>query len=428
MPTYQNKTDYNRFNQSNPSYQGYDLELEKQKIAEEIAETKKELLEKWKKQNANAQIFPNTLSGMDSNLIFFLLSFEHALFYDDLAKKFNLSQKQRDALPHIVWQLCRTKEWEDINGLLEKNLGIDSAACNQIAQDISSRILSKARELSLQEPLSKNSVGSQEQNAPSLMKMPIFQALKEIPDIGEQIITSQRIKILSFPESVRPSLANWLADYTSYFGYEKHSAIEIGNYLFHSENTKKMSSSDRQKLTYILKSFNDETPISINKTTRQIVFPPFTSPAAGRNVPETLKPKIQTAPATSIAETESSTSRPIEANKKNDHGQPYTDNNSPQTTNYPPRRPASTSREQGEQASELQTNKMTFSSPQKLPYEYEKDPIAKQKKYFSTPQSPDNLPVKPYQSSTPKTNTVVLEKKPAPPRPSGKNVVNLREI
>ncbi|EKE11548.1 MAG: hypothetical protein ACD_15C00063G0007 [uncultured bacterium] len=71
---------------------------------------------------------------------------------------------------------------------------------------------------------------------------------------------------------------------------------------------------------------------------------------------------------------------------------------------------------------------MTFSSPQKLPYEYEKDPIAKQKKYFSTPQSPDNLPVKPYQSSTPKTNTVVLEKKPAPPRPSGKNVVNLREI
>ena len=54
---------------------GYDLQSEKQEIAQITREVKKELLAKWKKSYANAQIFPAPIAMMHPDVVDFLLSF-----------------------------------------------------------------------------------------------------------------------------------------------------------------------------------------------------------------------------------------------------------------------------------------------------------------------------------------------------------------
>lgn len=206
----------------------------------------------------------------------------------------------------------------------------------------------------------------------SLVSMPLQQALQEIPAVGEQAITSERIHLAGFPEEVRPSIKNWISDYTSLFGYEKIDPVAMGNYLFHSENTKKLNSADRQKLTYILKALNDGMPVSINKTLKQIIF-------------QDTNTKIQT--SNNLQDTRNKIQAP----------------NFLQNTNTKAQTP--------------KTN-ISFSSPQKLPYESESQ--IQKKSFFPAQKAPNNLP------TIQRQNTIVLQKKPEPPRPMNKNVVNLR--
>lgn len=106
----------------------------------------------------------------------------------------------------------------------------------------------------------------------SLVKMPLAQALKEYPELGEQLVTSNRVELKNFPEPVRPSIKNWLADYTFNLGNRKHNSMERNNYAFHGSNAKNLSAYDRQKLTYILRSFDEDSLVFVNKNTRQVVF------------------------------------------------------------------------------------------------------------------------------------------------------------
>jgi hypothetical protein len=140
--------------------------------------------------------------------------------------------------------------------------------------------------------------------------------------------------------------------------------MEIGNYLFHSENTKSLSIIDREKLTYVIKAFNNNSAITINKSTKQIVFPAANQPTT---LPNSLPKNPPTAPE-------------------------------------PP---------------------MTFSSPQKFTSESNlvKNSFSPQK----VSSAPRNLPFDSQSApKTFKSNTIILQKKP-PTRPEGKNVVNLRE-
>lgn len=102
--------------------------------------------------------------------------------------------------------------------------------------------------------------------------LPISIAMEKYPELGEQLITSNHIKLKVFPEPVRPSIKNWLSDYTFTVGISNHDPIVRGNYLFKSENGRPLSSADRDKLTAILKSFEEKTPIAVNVNTKQVVF------------------------------------------------------------------------------------------------------------------------------------------------------------
>jgi|GEM_PF-1556074 len=104
------------------------------------------------------------------------------------------------------------------------------------------------------------------------IKLNIAEALAQYPEIGEQLITSNALRLKSFPHPVRPSIKNWLADYTFVLGFKNHTTFDRGNYLFRNENTKVLSQIDRQRLSQMLKSYDDNTLLAINKNSKQILF------------------------------------------------------------------------------------------------------------------------------------------------------------
>jgi hypothetical protein len=106
-------------------------------------------------------------------------------------------------------------------------------------------------------------------------KLAIKEALRKFGKIGEQIVTVNSIKLKQFDQPVRPSVRNWIYDYTSQLGQTGHSSMDRTNYIFRSENGKNLSSPEREKLAIILKSFDENTPLPIDGEKQEIVFESF---------------------------------------------------------------------------------------------------------------------------------------------------------
>ncbi len=103
-------------------------------------------------------------------------------------------------------------------------------------------------------------------------KLTLEKALLQYPKLGEQSITSNPLKLRYFPTPVRSSIKNWITDYHDCLGAGKHSTMDRGNYLFHSENGKKLTPVERQKVSLVLKSLDEETLLDIDSAEERIVF------------------------------------------------------------------------------------------------------------------------------------------------------------
>lgn len=99
------------------------------------------------------------------------------------------------------------------------------------------------------------------------------EALGTYHELGEQIITPYRLNLKSFPEPVRPSIKNWITDYTFNVGYDHHDNMVRGDYMFKNPNAKNLSPEDREKLSYILRVFDENAIVTVNTATKQIIFP-----------------------------------------------------------------------------------------------------------------------------------------------------------
>jgi hypothetical protein len=190
----------------------------------------------------------------------------------------------------------------------------------------------------------------------TLSAMPLIDALKKYSEIAEQIITSQPILTASSPDPVRPSIKNWISDYTFNLGYEMHSSIARGNYMFQGENTKKLNTEDREKLSYILKAFDEKTPITVNASTKQIVFPVMAPTPAPVSRPET-KPRMDNLSGPEIKKETTFKIAPTQRMNFQSTPAPIS---SPKTTTE--MRPA-------------QDTNLKFTSTQKMPFEYEREKI-----------------------------------------------------
>lgn len=252
-----------------PGFVAYDLEDKKKAMAEATEEIKKELMEKWKKDYADAEIFPAKFSKINPEVIDFLLTFQNTLTYNEIAKKFNLSQDQRDALPQIVWSVVLSPGEILLEKEIEEKMKVSQDILALIVDNLNRNILLKAKELA-NKPFSRKIQQPVQQI--KIVEILLSQALKQYRKLGEQMITANRIKIRVFPEPVRPSVKNWIDDYYENLGAGEHGSIERGNFLFHGLNTKGLSSFDRQKLGSVLKALDEKTLVKINSETEEIIF------------------------------------------------------------------------------------------------------------------------------------------------------------
>lgn len=105
------------------------------------------------------------------------------------------------------------------------------------------------------------------------VSLPLLQALSKYENLGNQLITRERIKVKSQVEPVRPSLFYWLKCYRDELGIGQHNSVERGNFLFRSENGRKLSAEERERIDLILKSVEENLPLSIDAEHQEIVFP-----------------------------------------------------------------------------------------------------------------------------------------------------------
>ncbi len=123
-----------------------------------------------------------------------------------------------------------------------------------------------------------------------VVRMPLLQALSKYEQLGNQLITRERIKIKSQPEPVRPSLLYWIKYYRDELGIGHHSSVQRGDFLFRSENGKRLSPEERERVNVVLKSVEENMPLDIDTERSEILFPIFTTPE--RPVAQRMEPPM----------------------------------------------------------------------------------------------------------------------------------------
>ncbi len=104
-------------------------------------------------------------------------------------------------------------------------------------------------------------------------RLPLLKAMSQYRRLNEQLLTSGKIKLKTSTEPARPTLGNWLKVYREELGIGFHETALRGNFLFQSQNCKRLSSDERARLNLILKSLEEEFPLEIDTKAEVIVFP-----------------------------------------------------------------------------------------------------------------------------------------------------------
>jgi len=127
---------------------------------------------------------------------------------------------------------------------------------------------------------SQSDTGSRFGGQPATVRLPLLQALSKYEQLGNQLITEGRIKLRSQTETVRPSLLYWIKYYRDELGVGHHSSVDRGNFLFRSENGKKLTPEERERVNLVLKSLEENYPVEVDTEQSVIIFPPFVAEQA----------------------------------------------------------------------------------------------------------------------------------------------------
>lgn len=149
--------------------------------------------------------------------------------------------------------------------------------CEELAPDKTAQVLSFIQKEIIELKPKPRVEETEEEERPkaAIMNMPILQALSKYEKLGNQLITEERIRVKSQPEPVRPSLLYWLKYYRDDIGVGHHDSVQRGQFLFRSENGKKLSAEERERVSLILKSVEENFPLAIDTERQEIIFPAF---------------------------------------------------------------------------------------------------------------------------------------------------------
>lgn len=105
------------------------------------------------------------------------------------------------------------------------------------------------------------------------LKLPLLKALADYPRLSDQLITTEKIKLKGQSDLQRPSLANWIHYYREELGIGFHDQVTRGRFLFQSENGKRLSADERERINLLLKSIEEEFPLEIDTDRQMVIFP-----------------------------------------------------------------------------------------------------------------------------------------------------------
>jgi len=170
---------------------------------------------------------------------------------------------------------------EKIEGFLMEEMEISSEQAQKIALIVDQKIISA--------PIPKD-VSEQ------TVEIPLLDALSKYQRLSEQAVTEDRIVVKGEGQPVRGSIRNWLRHYRDVVGIRKHSAMERGQFLFQGENTKRLSAPDREKLSLLFRSLDENMPISIDVERQEVIFPAFEEKSNANQAPleEKVTPTLGT--------------------------------------------------------------------------------------------------------------------------------------
>ncbi len=137
-------------------------------------------------------------------------------------------------------------------------------------------------------PQPEEGAAREEKSSVATVSLPLLQALSKYEQLGNQLITQERIKIKSQSEPVRPSLVYWIKYYRDELGVGQHDSVQRGNFLFRSENGKRLSVEERERVNLILRSVEENYPLPIDIDKKEIIFPDFATPAP-KSAPQSSK-------------------------------------------------------------------------------------------------------------------------------------------
>ncbi len=106
-----------------------------------------------------------------------------------------------------------------------------------------------------------------------IIEKPIEELIKEFPNVGEQVIGSQKeIALKRMPVPMKPLIKYWLEDYKEKMGYYQHSNLDRVQYVYHDKNTRNMDEEERRQLNLILKSSDEGMALSYSTKMKKIDF------------------------------------------------------------------------------------------------------------------------------------------------------------
>jgi hypothetical protein len=179
-----------------------------------------------------------------------------------IAESRGFSDEEIVGLAGLVRDLFfRVVSRDNITDELQRRISkLDSGIAKEIGNKILFEILtSNTKQKSVEPPT-------------SFLKMSINRALQQYPNIGEQLISTNQLKLRIMPTPVRPSIKNWITDFHEQMGLGKHSTLDRGNYIFHSENAKRLTPEERRRLSVVFKSLEEGDELIIDPDKQEIKF------------------------------------------------------------------------------------------------------------------------------------------------------------
>lgn len=208
------------------------------------------------------------------------------LLSSEMSQKIKLSQ-EKFGLPDIVTgnvslfirkiffeEVSLSDAETSLRDVLSSN-GEDPNKASAIVQFIQNEILTIKPKPKVEEIEEK-----EQQPRPVSVRLPLLQALSKYEQLGNQLITQERIKLRSQTETVRPSLLYWIKYYRDELGVGHHSTVDRGNFLFRSENGKKLTPEERERVNLVLKSLEENYPVEVDSEQSVIIFPSFVAEPA----------------------------------------------------------------------------------------------------------------------------------------------------